>query len=89
MALPSTDTDDLARFGYKQELNRSLGLFSSLATGFSYISIMTGVFELVGRLGGVGAVYYLLAHRGRPATVLAEHGPGAAAAGYGVAGHQV
>jgi hypothetical protein len=53
MALPSTDTDDLARFGYKQELNRSLGLFSSLAT------------------------------------VLAEHGPGAAAAGYGVAGHQV
>src|SRR4249920_1065323 len=46
MARPSTDTDELAKFGYKQELNRSLGLFSSFAAGFSYISIMTGVFEL-------------------------------------------
>src|SRR5712692_9960098 len=46
MARSSTDTDDLAKFGYKQELNRSLGLFSSFAAGFSYISIMTGVFEL-------------------------------------------
>lgn len=46
MAVPSADTDELARFGYKQELNRSLGLFSSFAAGFSYISIMTGVFEL-------------------------------------------
>jgi amino acid transporter len=46
MAMPSTDTDELTRFGYKQELDRSLGLFSSFAAGFSYISIMTGVFEL-------------------------------------------
>ena len=47
MATPtSTDTDELAKFGYKQELDRSLGLFSSFAAGFSYISIMTGVFEL-------------------------------------------
>jgi urea carboxylase system permease len=46
MAMPSADTDELASFGYKQELNRSLGLFSSFAAGFSYISIMTGVFEL-------------------------------------------
>src|SRR5258705_3102965 len=46
MATPSSDTDELAKFGYKQELDRSLGLFSSLAAGFSYISIMTGVFEL-------------------------------------------
>jgi len=44
--MPSTDTDELAKFGYKQELDRSLGLFSSFAAGFSYISIMTGVFEL-------------------------------------------
>src|SRR5215469_11646109 len=48
MAMPGTDTDELARFGYKQELDRSLGLFSSFAAGFSYISIMTGVFELFG-----------------------------------------
>jgi urea carboxylase system permease len=46
MAMPSTDTDELASFGYKQELDRSLGFFSSFAAGFSYISIMTGVFEL-------------------------------------------
>jgi urea carboxylase system permease len=46
MAMPSTDVDELAKFGYKQELDRSLGLFSSFAAGFSYISIMTGVFEL-------------------------------------------
>ena len=46
MAVPTTDTDELAKFGYKQELDRSLGLFSSFAAGFSYISIMTGVFEL-------------------------------------------
>ncbi len=42
MATPSTDVDELAKFGYKQELDRSLGLFSSFAAGFSYISIMTG-----------------------------------------------
>jgi urea carboxylase system permease len=46
MAMPSADSDELARFGYRQELDRSLGLFSSFAAGFSYISIMTGVFEL-------------------------------------------
>jgi len=46
MAMPNSDVDELAKFGYKQELDRSLGLFSSFAAGFSYISIMTGVFEL-------------------------------------------
>jgi urea carboxylase system permease len=42
------DRSDLARFGYRQELERSLGSFSSFAAGFSYISIMTGVFQLFG-----------------------------------------
>src|SRR5262249_20823769 len=46
MAMPSTDTDELARFGYKQELDRPLGLFSSFAAGFSYVWILTVVFEL-------------------------------------------
>jgi len=40
------DSRDLSRFGYRQELHRSLGGFSSFAAGFSYISIMTGVFQL-------------------------------------------
>jgi urea carboxylase system permease len=42
------DSDDLAQFGYKQELDRSLGKFSSFAAGFSYLSILTGIFELFG-----------------------------------------
>jgi urea carboxylase system permease len=42
------DSGELAGFGYKQELDRSLGSFSSFAAGFSYISILTGVFELFG-----------------------------------------
>jgi urea carboxylase system permease len=42
------DSHELAGFGYKQELDRSLGSFSSFAAGFSYISILTGVFELFG-----------------------------------------
>jgi len=44
----SGDSSELAEFGYKQELDRSLGSFSSFAAGFSYISILTGVFELFG-----------------------------------------
>jgi hypothetical protein len=31
------DSHELAGFGYKQELDRSLGRFSSFAAGFSYI----------------------------------------------------
>ena len=40
-----TDSSDLAEFGYKQELHRTLGSFSSFAAGFSYISILTGMFQ--------------------------------------------
>src|SRR5579859_5665712 len=40
------ETHELAGFGYKQELHRSLGSFSSFAAGFSYISILTGVIQL-------------------------------------------
>src|SRR5438309_2540258 len=42
----SRDEADLARFGYKQELRRSLGVFSSFAVAFSYISPSTGIFAL-------------------------------------------
>src|SRR5882724_10418867 len=51
------DSEDLARFGYSQELKRSLGLFSSFAVAFSYISRSTGIFTLFAlgltSLGGV------------------------------------
>jgi len=41
-----TDNNDLASFGYRQELKRSIGSFSSFAAGFSYISILTGLFQM-------------------------------------------
>src|ERR1039457_2228304 len=51
------DAADLAQFGYKQELKRSLGTFSSFAVAFSYISPSTGIFTLFAlgltTLGGV------------------------------------
>jgi urea carboxylase system permease len=43
---PVTDNNDLASFGYRQELKRSIGSFSSFAAGFSYISILTGLFQM-------------------------------------------
>ena len=51
------DSADLAQYGYKQELKRSLGLGSSWAVAFSYISPLTGIFTLFAlgltTLGGV------------------------------------
>src|SRR5437016_14605658 len=40
------DEADLARFGYKQELRRTLGVFSSFAVAIIYISPSTGIFAL-------------------------------------------
>jgi len=37
---------DLARFGYHQELHRRVGSFASFAAGFSFVSILTTVFQL-------------------------------------------
>ena len=39
---------ELAEFGYKQELRRTLGGFSAFAAGFSFVSILTTVFQLFG-----------------------------------------
>jgi urea carboxylase system permease len=55
---PTADHDELAGFGYKQELDRSLGKFSSFAAGFSYISILTGVFQLFAFGYGAGGPAY-------------------------------
>jgi urea carboxylase system permease len=53
------DIQDLAAFGYKPVLDRTLGSFSSFAAGFSYISILTGVFQMfyVG-YGAAGPAFY-------------------------------
>src|SRR5215471_18781430 len=47
-AQTAEDSHELAGFGYKQELDRSLGSFSAFAAGFSYISILTGAIALFG-----------------------------------------
>jgi amino acid transporter len=36
----------MEHFGYKQSLDRSIGAFGSFAAGVSYISILTGTFQL-------------------------------------------
>ena len=43
---PPVEGTDLARFGYQQELHRRVGSFASFAAGFSYVSILTTVFQL-------------------------------------------
>ena len=43
---PRSDAEDLARLGYRQELRRDLGSLSAFAAGFSYVSILTTVFQL-------------------------------------------
>jgi urea carboxylase system permease len=50
----AADDHDLATFGYKQELVRSLGAFSAFAIGFAFISILTGAFQLFGFAYGNG-----------------------------------
>ncbi|WP_424881287.1 amino acid permease [Streptomyces sp. SLBN-8D4] len=42
---PSPDDRSLAEFGYPQELHRSLGRYASFAAGFSFISVLTTVFQ--------------------------------------------
>lgn len=49
IAAPKPDDDnDLAEFGYEQQLHRSLGKFASFAAGFSFVSILTTIFQLFG-----------------------------------------
>lgn len=40
------DVSDLAAFGYRQRLDRTLGSFSAFAAGFSYLSVLTGSSQL-------------------------------------------
>jgi len=40
------DAGDLGSFGYRQQLHRSIGTYGSFAAGFSFVSILTTVFQL-------------------------------------------
>ena len=53
------DIKDLAKFGYRQELDRTLGSFSSFAAGFSYISILTGMFQMFFLGFGIGGPAFI------------------------------
>ncbi len=47
----STDSrasSDLGEFGYQQQLHRSIGTYASFAAGFSFVSILTTIFQLFG-----------------------------------------
>ena len=53
------ENSDIDEFGYKPSLERSLGSFHTFAAGISYISILTGTFQLfyLG-IGTGGAAYW-------------------------------
>ncbi|MGW7419310.1 amino acid permease [Streptomyces sp. NPDC054813] len=44
-SLKESDDHSLEEFGYRQELHRSLGRYASFAAGFSFISVLTTVFQ--------------------------------------------
>ncbi|WP_338768128.1 amino acid permease [Nocardia vulneris] len=44
----SRDGADLARFGYQPVLHRKLGRYASFAAGFSFVSILTTIFQFFG-----------------------------------------
>src|SRR5690348_8481056 len=54
------DSALLQKFGYRQELRRTLGFLSNFAVAFSYISVSTGTFSLfdVGLAAGGAAFFW-------------------------------
>ncbi|WP_454195082.1 amino acid permease [Nocardia sp. Marseille-Q1738] len=44
----SGDSADLAKFGYQPVLHRKLGRYASFAAGFSFVSILTTIFQFFG-----------------------------------------
>jgi urea carboxylase system permease len=53
-----TSDDGMADYGYSQSLDRSIGKFASFAAGVSYISILTGTFQLFYFGFGTGGAAY-------------------------------
>lgn len=57
---PADGSAALAGFGYRQELHRSMGRYASFAAGFSFISVLTTVFQFFafGYSFGGGAFFW-------------------------------
>lgn len=89
MTTSDRDANELQRFGYQQQLRRSMGHFSSFAVAFSLISVFTGVFANFGhglRQVGGGVVWswlIVLAGQMLVALVLAELSTRFPLSGYG------
>ncbi|MFL6028170.1 MAG: APC family permease [Friedmanniella sp.] len=56
-----TEAAELGVLGYKQELHRGVGTWSSFAAGFSFVSILTTVFQLFGLGFGLGGAAFFWA----------------------------
>jgi urea carboxylase system permease len=57
-AVDGTSAQDLGSFGYDQQLSRRVGTFASFAAGFSFVSILTTVFQLFGLGFGFGGTAF-------------------------------
>ncbi|MCW2812414.1 MAG: amino acid permease [Friedmanniella sp.] len=56
---PTEASHDLSELGYRQELHRSIGTYASFAAGFSFVSILTTVFQLFGfGFGFAGPLFF-------------------------------
>jgi hypothetical protein len=62
----TNDAQDLRRFGYSQQLTRTLGAFSSFAASFSALSIMTGLRVSRGEFGEDKRHHQLARKHNRP-----------------------
>jgi amino acid transporter len=84
-----SDSRELRKFGYKQELHRTMGGFSSFAISFSLISVLTGIFANFNfgfqQVGGAIAWSWLLVGGGQflVALVMADLSTRFPISGYG------
>ncbi|WP_067900132.1 amino acid permease [Nocardia vaccinii] len=54
LSVPPSDSADLEAFGYRPVLHRKLGRYASFAAGFSFVSILTTIFQFFGFGYGFG-----------------------------------
>ena len=70
----SHDDQAVIEAGYKPQLRRSVGFFSSFAISFSYMSVLTGIVAnygfTLGKAGGFGIWSWLLVVLGHGLTAL-------------------
>ena len=56
---PAEDSSELQRFGYRQELKRSLSFFSDFGVAFCYLSPVVGIYSLFALGVGTGGPAYI------------------------------